>query len=749
MHQSLIEFLYLFRSIPRAVSFYQGSPSLTVQRVFGIWRREGIDGVRRRANILLGRRRADSRAHLHAMDLYGEVPATSSEFNPKVSIIVPNYNHSAYLRQRLETIYQQTYANIEVILLDDCSSDTSIEILKEFAQRFSDRTTCKFNNTNTGSVFRQWKNGLEMATGELIWIAESDDFCTENFLMEQVRAFQNSAVMLSFCKTEFVAGEPPEKVWTLEEYLSDLGMADWGRSFLRSAHSLVCAGWAVKNIVPNVSSALFRHPRDSPILHDPCWLGLRLCGDWVFYLSIIRGGLVAYTPTATNYYRQHKRSTSQTVQRENLYYAEHEIVASYLVNFFRLDRNIIDKQDAALYDHWCYQRGSLGRAEFRSLYDPERVWARSIDRRLNVVMAVYALIAGGGETFPVILANLLHKRGYAVTLLNCLECPTEPGVLKMLDPLIPRLELSRLDLAGVVFDDMGIDLVHSHHAWVDLTLANLLIAHTDIKQVVTTHGMYETLPSSQLNALIPLLSLRIDHFVFTADKNIAVFPAEFVRLKRFSRISNALPSVPIYPVDRSSLNVRQEDFVLCMVARAIPEKGWAEAIEAVNFANTCSARRVHLLLIGDGVEFDRLCDYECPDYVHFLGFRENIRDYFAMCDMGFLPSRFKGESAPLVVIDCLLSGRPVLASDIGEVRRMLDSKDGLAGELFELRDWKLDTQKIGQAIADLANQPLRYDVLCARVASAALKFSTSGMVDSYEDVYRETVHSSLPTTKKS
>lgn len=726
-------------AIHRAIKFYQGSPALAAQRVFRVWRREGVGGIRRRVAILLGGLKSGLRSNLSAIDLYGDLPAANPEFNPKVSIIVPNYNHAPYLRQRLESIYQQTYQNIEIILLDDCSSDASVEILRDFARRFPDRTVCKFNDSNSGSVFRQWKNGLEVATGDLIWIAESDDYCSKNFLAEQVRAFQNPAVTLSFCRTEFVAGDPAVKVWSLNEYLSDLDMADWDRSFIRSAHALVCAGWAVKNIVPNVSGALFRHPRNLPLLNDPRWLGLRMCGDWVFYLSIIRGGLVAYTPAATNYYRQHDRSTSQTTQKKELYYVEHEVVASYLVELFRLDRSTLDKQDTALYHHWCYQRGASLRSEFRRLYDPDRVWFKQSGRKPNLVMAVYALISGGGETFPVFLANLLYERGFAVTLLNCLERATEPGVLKMLDPRIPRLELPRLELVGAVLADMGIEVVHSHHAWVDLTLANLLIGKSDIKQVITMHGMYEMMTSSQIDALMPLLSLRINHFVYTAEKNLAAFPESFRKSKKFSRIGNALPLISVNPVDRTTLTIGQDDFVLCMVARGISEKGWEEAIQAVNWANARSARKIHLLLIGDGPEFDRLCVVGRSEYVHFLGFRQNIRDYFAACDMGFLPSRFKGESAPLVVIDCLLAGKPVLASDIGEIRHMLDSPDGMAGELFGLRDWALDVDAIGRAIVDLANQPSRYQTLCSRVSSAARKFSTMAMVDRYEEVYRANV----------
>ncbi|MDP5238450.1 glycosyltransferase [Uliginosibacterium sp. 31-16] len=736
MRQRLAEISGLFRAIPRALAFYQGSPVMALQRAFRIWRREGIGGIRRRAGILLGGLASGGASRFTGFDLYGDIPAANPGFSPKVSVIVPNYNHAPYLRQRLESIYRQTYRNFEVILLDDCSSDDSAEVLLEFSRRYPEQTLCKFNDANSGSVFRQWKAGFEIATGELVWIAESDDFCSDNFLAEQVSAFQNPAVMLSFCNTVFVKGDPAAEVWTLNEYLAELNIADWNRPFLGSAHALVCSGWAVKNIVPNVSAALFRHPRGLPLLEDPRWLNLRMCGDWIFYLSIVRGGLLAYTPRATNFYRQHDGSTSQSAQKADLYYAEHEVVASFLTGLFRLDRSILDKQDRALYHHWCCHRGSSRRAEFRRLYDPDRVWGKAEYRHPNVVMAVYALTAGGGETFPILLANLLHERGYAVTLLNCLERPTEPGVLNMLSPRIPRLELPRLDLAGAALADMGIELVHSHHAWVDLTLANLLIANKAIKQVVTMHGMYEMMSPSQLDAVLPLLTLRIDQFVFTADKNVACFTESFRRLKNFSKISNALPAMPVNPVDRNSMHIGADDFVLCLVARAIPEKGWAEAIQAVNMANLRSERRIHLLLIGDGPEFDRLSDAERSDRVHFLGFRQNIRDYFAVCDMGFLPSRFKGESAPLVLIDCLLAGKPVLASELGEVRQMLESKDGLAGYLFQVMDWEIDVGALAGIIVRLSDDRSLYEALHARVACAAEKYDASKMIDRYEEVYR-------------
>ena len=100
----------------------------------------------------------------------------------KVSIIVPNYNHAEYLEERLNSIYSQTYTNYEVILLDDCSTDASRDILLRYQKMFPEKTRIIFNDVNSGRPFWQWLKGIEAAKGDLIWIAESDDYCDADFL---------------------------------------------------------------------------------------------------------------------------------------------------------------------------------------------------------------------------------------------------------------------------------------------------------------------------------------------------------------------------------------------------------------------------------------------------------------------------------------------------------------------------------------------------------------------------------------
>ena len=95
-------------------------------------------------------------------------------------VIVPNYNHARFLRQRLDSILAQTFQDFELILLDDCSTDESRTILEEYAR--DPRVRLDFNEVNSGSPFKQWNKGVRFARGKYVWIAESDDYADPRLL---------------------------------------------------------------------------------------------------------------------------------------------------------------------------------------------------------------------------------------------------------------------------------------------------------------------------------------------------------------------------------------------------------------------------------------------------------------------------------------------------------------------------------------------------------------------------------------
>src|SRR4051794_37670590 len=118
----------------------------------------------------------------------------------KVSVVVPSYNHARFLAQRLDSIAGQTYRDFEIILLDDASQDGSAEICERFAVQHS----CKFirNQVNSGGAFAQWNKGIRAATGEYVWIAESDDFADHRLLETLIdRLDQNPGCGLAYCQS--------------------------------------------------------------------------------------------------------------------------------------------------------------------------------------------------------------------------------------------------------------------------------------------------------------------------------------------------------------------------------------------------------------------------------------------------------------------------------------------------------------------------------------------------------------------
>ncbi len=668
-----------------------------------------------------------------------QYPRPEAPFAPHVTVIVPNYNHAAYLAQRLDSIYAQDYPHFDVILMDDASSDDSRAILSDHAARHADRTTLLLNETNSGGAFFQWEKGIRAARGDLVWIAESDDWADPDFLGKLVPFFRNEAVMLAYGRTLFMDAAGENEVWSMDHYLADLDAERWHRDWIEPAPRIVAEALGQRNIIPNVSSAVFRRPDSLDALGAGRWRGMRTCGDWMFYLNLIRGGCLAYSPAARNYYRQHAQNTSVRSHVEDRYWREHETVATEVARLYRVDPRIFDRQRANLVLHWKRNRRDFDETAFARLYDPARIRAAMAGRLPNVLMIGYALSAGGGETFAASLATEMKREGFTVTFLDCDQEPREEGVRRLLSPDIPIVS-SLTNLARIV-SDFDIGIVHSHHAGVDNSVLDLLPSDAPAAQVVTLHGMYETIPPADLDRIVPRMLGRSIRFVNIAAKNLLPFTTRGADPARFVRIDNALSAVPPGPVTRADYGLPKQAFVLTLVSRAIPAKGWDEAIAAVARARAISGRDIRLLLVGKGAVHDRLAaDPHLPDFVTLAGFQSDTRGHFALADMGLLPSRFEGESFPLVLIECLQAGRPMIASAIGEIPRMLRAEGAegdaaLAGDLQPLANWQIPVEDLGTRIAAFATDPARLAAAEAAVPAAAAKFDPARMRRAYGRVY--------------
>jgi len=98
---------------------------------------------------------------------------------PNVSIIVPIYNVEPYLHRCLDSLVNQTLKDIEIICINDCSPDNSLDILKEYAEKDERINIINFEKNQGVSVARN--TGIEIAKGEYIGFVDSDDYVDLDF----------------------------------------------------------------------------------------------------------------------------------------------------------------------------------------------------------------------------------------------------------------------------------------------------------------------------------------------------------------------------------------------------------------------------------------------------------------------------------------------------------------------------------------------------------------------------------------
>lgn len=244
-----------------------------------------------------------------------------SNSNPLVSVIIPNYNHARYLDERMQSVLGQTYQNIEVIILDDCSTDNSREVIERY-RNDPKVTRIVYNDSNTGKPFQQWNKGIGLAAGDIIWLAESDDTCDAEMLERLVKLYMAHDCVYCFCRslltyedgTVYGAGnqsmpnEEVEQCWR-------------GTDFIREKLS---AG----NVVTNASSVIFSKAAALSVDHG--FERYRGSGDWLFWIEMAEKGNVGFDSRAMNHFRQHGNNTTQKLYRNGTDMIEDHSIWLYL-----------------------------------------------------------------------------------------------------------------------------------------------------------------------------------------------------------------------------------------------------------------------------------------------------------------------------------------------------------------------------------------------------------------------------------
>lgn len=236
-----------------------------------------------------------------------EICNSQQMMHPRVSVIVPNYNHAPYLRERIDSILSQTCQDFELILLDDCSTDCSREVLDSYAGN-PHVSHIIINEQNSCNTFLQWERGIRLSQGEYIWVAESDDVAKPQFLntlLDELERHPQAVVAYSHSKMIDSQSHTMNFTWHPQ--------GSSGETIVYNGLWFLLHKMLVRNHIYNASMAVFRKSAYNliPDTHQQ----YRYCGDWLFWNHLCTLGQVVEVCQVLNCYRQHERKVTNDSQQ--------------------------------------------------------------------------------------------------------------------------------------------------------------------------------------------------------------------------------------------------------------------------------------------------------------------------------------------------------------------------------------------------------------------------------------------------
>lgn len=217
------------------------------------------------------------------------------------------YNGEKYIRKQLDSIFNQTYTNIEVIVTDDCSTDATIDILEEYAQKFGLKYF--INRKNLGFV-KNFETALLLCRGDYIALADQDDIWEKNKLEILINNINDSSLICSdlsiIDENDIIKHQSFRNLYNFKDYYNN-------RDFIKlcfRCFALGCCTLFKKELLT------FSIPfPDCAVSHD--W--------WIALIAEKKGG-IKYIDDKLVHHREHEKNISNRVTKKSLF--------SYVIKFF-------------------------------------------------------------------------------------------------------------------------------------------------------------------------------------------------------------------------------------------------------------------------------------------------------------------------------------------------------------------------------------------------------------------------------
>lgn len=649
-------------------------------------------------------------------------------YKPSVSVIVPFYNHEKFIEERLDSILAQSIKDIEIIALDDCSTDDTVAKVRPYQQ--DSRVTLIENETNSGSPFKQWEKGIRLAQGDVIWIAEGDDSCSPNFLNTLLPYFNDPLVNISYAKTLTIDenGKVKSKQ-VLDDYLERAYPGKFDKNYILDGFIEVQQQLASVNNIVNASGILIR--KDSLGSSLEAALEYKITGDRRIYLECLKSGKIAYDVSATNYFRRHSSSQVSKLDGSLVYFKEKEEVARYIANNYALpSRSWRRLKSALIFDFERFSHLHPGKqiSDLVDLSFIEKLCVDSNKTIKNIAFYVHGMMfsKGGIERMVHYLANHLAEKGNKVTI-YCRKSNSSKSVYPLYESVrvLPIFDEKNLDSS---VKNLRKKIIHDE---IDLFIPML------------SEWLFEpVVEAAQNTGAIILASERNDPW-----KIMELWWDKEKRIKCFEKVDyihvllnvfkDSLPDhlkgkVIVIPngVELSNNNTskKKEEKIILSVGRLAPQKRFDRLIEAANLLkDKLRNERYKVTIYGEGSERKKLQamieQFQISDIVELRGVIDNIEDVYCCSTVFAFPSEFEGFGN--VIIEALSYALPVVAfKDCNGPNEIV--RDGVEGYLCH------DVEEFSNKIAEVIDS--KSTVINKNASKRALDYSIDKYIQHWASV---------------
>ena len=263
---------------------------------------------------------------------------------PAVSIIIPLYNAEKYIGELLESILAQTFQNFEVIVVDDCSTDNSVEVVKNYAPKFGERLKLAKTKKNTGGPAEPSNIGIYTSRGEYLLILDNDDTITPTALEELYPVAKKFNADVVACEKFY---QIPDKIWNNAEIRKQIKPYSYQRGGFVTEPTLISDNLSErvrdlyqKKFLWNIWSKLIR--RDF-LTENRIHFNQNMIQDVVFGCCLLfTAKRYVRVPNTINYYRWVEDSLSHMQEKPDALFLRYVRTLKSGFNF--LDR-FLDEQE--------------------------------------------------------------------------------------------------------------------------------------------------------------------------------------------------------------------------------------------------------------------------------------------------------------------------------------------------------------------------------------------------------------------